>query len=184
MKKITILISFILYWLFTILNLIINKGEIATFIFYLCLFFPLTIAIIKEYDVFALFIILLYEVAECFMNLMGVASILSDFDSSYIMLCVTQFITSLFAFSMLNSCIKILRNKDNILTWSIIILGSARCLFTLINFIIVLVNKVGTEINVLEQVFDLLCNVLFVVAITLYIAFFEKKEIKLFIKEQ
>lgn len=176
-KKLIIIVSFVLYWILNILNLVINKGRFSTFIFYLALFLPLTIAIIREYDVFALFIIILYEIAECFMNLMGVASSFVEIEDFSIILVITQFITALYAFSMISSAVKHLRNKDNNLSMYVLILGGLRCCFAIVNFIIA--KDFSSELF-----FDLFSNILFIIGITIYIFFFDKKELQVFIKSE
>lgn len=176
-KKVIIITSFVLYWILNILNLIINNGKFSTFIFYLALFLPLTIAIIKEYDVFALFIIILYEVAECFMNLMGVASSFVEIEDSSIILIITQFITALYAFTMISSAAKFLRNKDNNFSLYVLVLGGLRCCFAIANFIM------AKDFNV-EMFFDLFTNILFILGLSFYIFFFKKKELKIIVKSE
>lgn len=176
MKKLMLIICFSVYWILMALNIIINNGNIATLLLYIALYLPLTIAIIKEYDVFALFIIILYEIAECFMNLMGVASALVEFDESSIILVITQFITAFYAFTMLSSAIKFLRNRDNSLKLYVLVLGMLRCIFTVVNFI------VAKEFSS-EMILDMFSNIIFIIAISSYIIFFENKEIKIMVHD-
>ena len=177
MKKITLLICFSIYWILTILNMIINGGKLATLIFYLALYLPLMVAIIKGYDVLALFIIILYEISECFMNLMGAAASFVEFEDSSIILIITQFVTAFYAFTMLTSSIKYLRNKENNMTLYVLVLGILRCVFTVINFII------AKDFSS-EMFFDMFSNIIFIIGISIYIVCFEEKEIKIFIRSE
>ena len=176
MKKLLIIISLILYWALLLLNAIINKGNLTVFIFYMILFLPLTLAIIKNKDMFALFIIILYETAECLMSLMFVGSSFIEIEESSIILIITQFIIAFYSFSMIVGSVKILRNKENTVNIYIIGFACLRCVFAILNFII---NKDFT----VEIFLDLFSNISFIFAISLYLISLVEKEINILIKE-
>lgn len=176
MKKLIIIISFILYWIFILLSAIINKGNVGVLIFYLILFLPLTYAIITNKDMFALFIIILYELAECLMSLMFIGSSFVEIEEASILLIITQFVIAFYSFSMIVGSVKTLRNKENSVNLYIIGLGILRCVMSIVNFII---NREFSS----EIFFDLFSNISFIIGISLYLVYFEEKDIKIFVKD-
>ena len=177
MKKAIIISSFIIYWLLMILNTILENSGIFVLLFYVMLFMPLTIAIIKEKDSFALAIIILYEIAELLMSLMFVASSFVEIEEASVILIITEFITAFYAFSLMSSSFKLIRNKENNLMLYIIAFGILRCSFTFVNFII-------AKDYSADMIISMISNVVFILAISTYIVSFGKKEIKIFNKNE
>lgn len=177
MKRLVLLISFIIYWALLLLNVILNKESFAIIIFYGVLFLPLTIAILKDKDVLALFIILFYEIAELLMGLMYVASAFVEIEESSVILIITEFITAFYAFSLIKEAFRVLRNKDKNMTWYILVFAVLRCIFIIINF---LIAKDFSS----EMIISMISNIVFIVAISIYMIFIGENELKILIKNE
>ena len=136
-KKIIFIFLFLAFWILSAIHVFrLESGrELAIGVFYLLIFLPITIAILLDYEVFALFIIIIYEIAMLIMSIVllssGLArSELTTFDIFSLL------VDGLFAIFLIASAIQYLRNKNHSLKIACLVVAVAHLVMVIISFIL------------------------------------------------
>ena len=177
-RKAVLALLFAAFWGLSAVHLFVIEGnrQMAIGILYLILFLPVTISILLDYDVFSLFIIILYESAMLIMGIVtlsiGLASKeLNGFDIA------TLFVSTLFSLFLIASAIQYLRNKPHILKIACLIFSVAYITMVIISFI---QNGEFT----FDTFYDFFKNLVTILVFSIYIITFPHVQLKIFKDEK
>ena len=178
LKKIILLILFVAFWVLLAINIFKrddNKG-LALAIFYVVLFMPVTISILFDYKVFALFIIILYEIAMALMGIvmMSIGLARGEYGALDIISLGIQVIYSLF---MTACAVQYLRNKPHTLKIPCLILGIIQIAIIITSF------ALNGEFN-FDTYYDFFRNLIIVMIFTIYLVTFPNEELHIFKDEK
>ena len=174
LKKIIFSLLLITFWVLTAIHIFkLEDGkEIAIGVLYIFLFLPITFSILLDFEVFSLFIIILYEIAMLLMGIiilsMGLASKEIEILEMFALACEI-----LFALFIISSAIQYLRNKNHTLKIITLVMTVAHLVFVIISFI-------QNNSYDFETWYDFLKNVVIILVFSLYIITFPDIQLKIF----
>ena len=177
-RKAVLCILFAAFWGLSAVHLFVTEGnrEMAIGILYLILFLPITIAILLDYDVFSLFVIILYEAAMLIMSIVmlskGLASKeLNTFDTA------TLFVSAFFSLFLIASAVEYLRNKPHIL--------KIPCLIFSIGYItMVIISFFQNGVFTFDTFYDFFKNLIVILIFSIYIITFPHVQLQIFKDEK
>lgn len=171
-ERIIKLCVFAIYWLFTLISIIIDFSGWTLF-FNLIVFLPITICMTFDFDVPSLFILIIYFAFMIILSLIGtISGIVNNTFAWYSY--ILMFIEMVCMVGALFLAIHILRNKPRIANLYIIIVTAIYCLAMVADMIIDVAR--GTKFDF----FLFSSNILLYVLICLYFVFRKDKEIQIF----
>lgn len=177
-KKIILALLFAAFWVLNFIHILRldNGRETAIGLLYVMLFLPVTFTILLDYEVFSLFIIILYEIAMLLMGIIILSMGLAAKELGWID--IAGFAAQiLFAAFLIASAIQYLRNKTHTLKIITLIIGIAHLTFVIISFI---TNGVFD----FDNFYDFFRNVLIILIFSIYILTFPYIQLKIFKDEK
>ena len=135
-KKVILSILFLAFWALNFIHILRldNGREMAIGLLYVILFLPITFTILLDYEVFSLFVIILYEIAMLLMGIIILSMGLASKELGW--LDISGFAAQiLFASFVIAAAIQYLRNKTHTLKLITLIVGLAHLTFVIISFI-------------------------------------------------
>ena len=186
-KKIFNYILFGLIWAFLILYAMLGKTmETVSIIFYLILYLPVTILILKRDFYYSHIIILMLSGIELMSNVMTVIKCIAGFDSKYILTLIINIIYFILFLTVIIFVYKKLKNNDETKNpnsvynyWLIIVLSILRVVFLVINLMIYVNNN---DVDVLRETVNVIHTIVLFIYQIVFILSSEKEE-KLIKKE-
>ena len=178
LKKIILMMLFMVFWVFVAIHIFKTEGnkELALTIFYLLIFLPVTITILLDYEVFSLFIIILYEIAMLLMGIIMLSIGLSRKElASLETVCLG--VQALYALFMIACSIQFLRNKNHALKIACLVTGLANASLIVTSFII---NGEFT----FDTYYDFIRNLVILLIFLIYIITFPYVQLKIFKDEK
>ena len=186
-NKILNYILFSLIWAFFILYAMLGKTmETVSIIFYLILYLPVTILILKRDFYYSHIIILMLSGIELMSNVMTVIKCITGFDSKYILTLIINIIYFILFLTVIIFVYKKLKNNDETKNpnsvynyWLIIVLSILRVVFLVINLMIYVNNN---DVDVLRETVNVIHTIVLFIYQIVFILSSEKEE-KLIKKE-
>ena len=178
LKKIALVFLFLVFWILLLIHIFKTEGskELALTIFYLLLFLPITVTILLDYEVFSLFIIILYEIAMLLMGIIMLSIGLANKELSFLTgACLG--VQALFAMFMIGCAIQFLRNKSHALKIACLVTGIANVSLIITSFIL---NGEFT----FDTYYDFIRNLAIVLIFLIYIVTFPYVQLKIFKDEK
>ena len=174
--------SFVLYAMLS------ETMETVSFMFYLILYLPVTILILKRDFYYSHILILMIAGIELMSNVMTVIKCIAGFETKYIFTLIINVVYFLLFLTIILFSFRKLKNSDETKDpntkynyWLISILSVLRVIFLFINLFVYISNNAETEFDLIEVI-----NVVHTVLLFIYQIIFvlsSKKEEKLIKKE-
>lgn len=178
LKKLIFLMLFLGFWILNAIHIFqLETGrELSIALLYLLIFLPITLSILLDYEVFSLFIIILYEIAMLIMSIvmlsMGLAAKEVGTFDIFVLL-----IDGLFALFLIAAAIQYLRNKNHTLKIACLIVA-------IIHLTMVVVSFILNGEFIFDTFYDFFRNVLIILIFSIYIVTFPKMQLKIFKDEK
>ena len=135
LKKIILSILFLTFWVLNGIHIFNKEGkELTVVVLYIIIFLPVSFSILLDYEVFSLFVIILYEIAMLLMGIIGLAMGLAAKDLTAID--IASLIAGIgFALFMIAAAVQYLRNKEHTLKIVCIIFSVLHIAIVVLSFI-------------------------------------------------
>lgn len=178
-KKIIMFVLFGAYWLFVLLQFVtgemVNKEKTLFILLQIIIFLPMTICVTFRFDVFAIFMLIVYEIVIAFTGLYASISYFKVND--YIFESIISLIQVALAIVSEICLIRYIANKEvkNVMKLIVFGLGLVRAVLTILGFL--KSTNIATSAN---DVYTFINTTLIVILLYMYVAMFPKKEIKIF----
>ena len=176
-KKIILLILLLTFWVINGIHIFTNGGkELAIAILYIIIFLPVTISILLDYEVFSLFVIIIYEIAMLLMGVISLSIGLASKDIASIdIACMISEIA--FALFLIAAAIQYLRNKEHTLKILCII-------FSVVYLLLVTISFIMYGEFTFDSCYEFIRNVVITLVFSIYIVTFPYVQLKIFKDEK
>ena len=177
LKKITLSILLLVFWVINAIHIFNKEGkELSIGVLYIIIFLPITFSILLDYEVFSLFVIILYEVAMLLMGVIGLAMGLAAKDLATIDFAAMISVIG-FALFMIAAAVQYLRNKEHTLKIVCIIFSVIHTAFVVVSFIMYGEYTFDTY-------YEFLRNMIIILVFSIYIITFPQIQLKIFKDEK
>lgn len=176
-KKIILSILFLVFWVINIIHIFNREGkELSIAVLYIIIFLPVTFSILLDYEVFSLFVIIIYEIAMLLMGVIGLAMGLAAKDLAAID--IAAMISEIgFALFIIAAAIQYLRNKEHTLKILCVIFSVIHIAFVIVSFIMYGEYSFDT-------CYEFLRNMIIILVFSIYIITFPYVQLKIFKDEK
>lgn len=176
-KKIILSILFLVFWVINIIHIFNREGkELSRAVLYIIIFLPVTFSILLDYEVFSLFVIIIYEIAMLLMGVIGLAMGLAAKDLAAID--IAAMISEIgFALFIIAAAIQYLRNKEHTLKILCFIFSVIHIAFVIVSFIMYGEYSFDTY-------YEFLRNMIIILVFSIYIITFPYVQLKIFKDEK
>lgn len=176
-KKLVLGVLFILYWVFTILDLCngnyTDQEKKSNLIFQLMIYLPLTLCLVVSFGPMGILLLIIYQLLNTLVGFFSSFSVIMNLKKEYIVDLILGAFQIALGIICIIKLIALLRNQEKNLKLPIIILSIIVIILSILSF------ASSTEIEKLG-IYQLLGNNILVMQVCLYVVFFPKKEIHVF----
>lgn len=176
-KKIVLGVIFLLYWVFTIVDLFTggysDSEKVAYLVFQIVVFLPFTFCLVKSFGPISIFLLIIYQVLMIVTGFISIFMAVINFDSTYIFEMILGLAKMTLGIICITKLVSLLRNKEEKLSTAVVILSLIVVVLSVLSFIF------SQEVES-KKVFELIANCLLTIQIGVYISLFPKMEIHVF----
>lgn len=162
-----LLCLFICFWVFTIIDLIMNFS-VMKLILSILIYLPITVFMLFNMHSLAILILILYAAFQIVMNLLGVFSMFAN--KAFGVVSILTIIFSLLLFiAIIDDSIKVLRGKDKVNKWY---LYGILLLYLIIMVVGFIIDEVKMEFVINRFIGDLIVLIGSTIIINIYIVYY------------